>query len=286
MSISAEEVFVIDFDDRYKLAYQGKGKLRNSVTVRGNVVGKTAEFNKYGQGIMTEFNRGNDVVAVNADQSKVTATIVDYVYSEYVFITDVNKMIADEKQAIAESAGMATGRREDQLIIDAITTAIAVGTFPSAQKINYNTGANQAKMSVTALRAVMKIMDDNEVEENDRYALLAPQQIADLLAVTEVTSSDYNVVKTLVSGQVNSFLGFTFFKMGTRTEGGVPVPFTSNYNAYFWQKRSIGLAIGQDKMTEINYVPEKLAYLFSCVYCAGAVVIDTAGVVSYQTGTA
>ena len=152
MSISAEEVFVIDFDDRYKLAYQGKGKLRNTVTVRGNVVGKTAEFNKYGQGIMTEFNRGNDVVAVNADQSKVTATIVDYVYSEYVFITDVNKMIADEKQAIAESAGMATGRREDQLIIDAITTAIADASFPAGQKINQNTGANQVKMSVTALK--------------------------------------------------------------------------------------------------------------------------------------
>jgi hypothetical protein len=60
----------------------------------------------------------------------------------------------------------------------------------------------------------MKLFDDNEVDENDRFALLAPQQLSDLLAVEEVTSSDYNAVKTLVAGQIDTFLGFKFIKMG------------------------------------------------------------------------
>jgi len=44
MAIPVENVFTIDFDDRYKLAYQGSGKLRNTVRTKTNVVGATKQF--------------------------------------------------------------------------------------------------------------------------------------------------------------------------------------------------------------------------------------------------
>jgi hypothetical protein len=36
------------------------------------------------------------------------------------------------------------------------------------------------------------------------------QQVQDLLRTTEVTSEDFNSIKALVSGQVDTFLGFKF----------------------------------------------------------------------------
>jgi hypothetical protein len=39
---------------------------------------------------------------------------------------------------------------------------------------------------------------------------VSPKQITDLLGTTEVTSSDFNTVKALANGEVNSFLGFNF----------------------------------------------------------------------------
>jgi hypothetical protein len=286
MAIPVENVFTIDFDDRYKLAYQGSGKLRNTVRTKTNVVGATKQFNKYGEGIMTEYNRGNDVVAVNADQSKVTATLVDYNYSEYVFMMDINKLEADEKQAIAESAGKATGRREDQIIINALTTVLASG-LASDHKVNV-AAADQVPMSVDILRDIQQIFDDAEVDETDRCIVLAPQQINDLLGETEVTSSDYNTVKTLVNGEIDTFLSFKFIKIGTRTEGGLPSATYTNVNrtGFAYHKQALGLAIGQDKKSMVDWIAEKIGWLCTTIYSAGAVAIDVDGIVAVQSGAA
>jgi hypothetical protein len=143
-------------------------------------------------------------------------------------------------------------------------------------------------MSVTNLRAIKKLLDDNNVPSMDRFAVVAPQIISDLLGSTSVTSSDYNVVKTLVDGQVDSFMGFKFKVVGDRDEGGMPSVLYSttkvNYMSYFYHKKAVGLAIGLDKQTGVDYVAEKGGWLFTAWYCAGAVAIDFYGIVVIQTG--
>jgi hypothetical protein len=40
-----------------------------------------------------------------------------------------------------------------------------------------------------------------------RYFLCGPNQISNLLGTTQITSSDFNTVKALAQGQLDSFLG-------------------------------------------------------------------------------
>lgn len=289
MGLPASEVFVTSFDTMYKMAHQEKGELRKTVRVKSNVVGSSHEFFISGKGVMTELVRGNPVVAVNADRSKRTATITDYQYAEFSYVADINKLSVDDKTDLVENAGLATGRREDQIIINAINARVADGGFPATNAIDIASGTNKTPMTIAKLRAIRTLFNKVGVPKNERWALMHPQQTSDLLGTTEVTSSDYNTVKTLVNGEVDSFMGFKFVEIGDRDEGGLTnytISSAENYVALFYSAKSVGLAIGQDKMVKISYENLYTAYLINCTYSAGACVIDDTGVVAIQTGTA
>lgn len=289
MGLPASEVFVTSFDTMYKMAYQEKGELRKTVRVKSNVIGSSHEFFISGKGVMTELVRGNPVVAVNADRSKRTATIADYQYAEFSYVADINKLSVDDKQDLVENAGLATGRKEDQIIINAINTRIAEGDFPTANALNIADDTNATPMTVAKLRSIRTLFNKAGVPKGERFAIVHPQQTGDLLGTTEVTSSDYNTVKTLVNGDVDTFLGFKFIEIGDRDEGGLTnytISTEENYVALFYHSKAIGLAIGQDKMVKISYENLYTAYLINCTYSAGACVIDDNGLVAIQTGTA
>jgi hypothetical protein len=100
----------------------------------------------------------------------------------------------------------------------------------------------------------------------------------DLLANSEVTSSDYNSIKALVNGEIDTWLGFKWKMIGDRDEGGLPLSSTTR-TCIAYHKASTGLAIGIDRSSSIDWVPEKRAWLASVDLKAGACVIDPKGIV-------
>lgn len=71
-------------------------------------------------------------------------------------------------------------------------------------------------MTIAKLLQAKFILDNNDVDPSlKRYFVCGPKQIQDLLNTTEVKSSDFNTVKALAQGDLNTFLGFEFI-MSTR----------------------------------------------------------------------
>ena len=52
----------------------------------------------------------------------------------------------------------------------------------------------------------------NEGGVSDLFIVCTADQIENLLATTEVQSSDYNMIRALVEGQVHHFMGFNFIQ--------------------------------------------------------------------------
>jgi hypothetical protein len=100
-----------------------------------------------------------------------------------------------------------------------------------------------------------------------------------LLSETAVTSSDFNTVKALVQGEINTFLGFTFHVLGDRSEGGLIKDGSNDRTCFAFHGDAVGLAEGIAPKTEINYVPEKTSFLIASMFSAGAVAIDDEGIV-------
>ena len=114
----------------------------------------------------------------------------------------------------------AIARRMDQLCIDALNAAASPSTVATT------VGGSGSIMNVEKLRAAAKALNEKNVPAEGRHLLMHSSQLDALLGETEVTSSDFAVVKALTRGEVNSFMGFNIITMGDRDGSGVPKPST------------------------------------------------------------
>lgn len=273
MSVSLSNAFVTLFDAEVKQSYQGKAMLVGAVRQRRGVEGSTVKFPKVGKGVATPRISQTDVTPLNVGFSNVTCTLGDWNAAEYSDIFSQAKVNFDERSELVQVLGNAIGRRQDQLILDALTAA------STSYTVSNDIGGADTNMNVAKLREAKKLLDKNNVPPEGRHIILHAAGLASLLSETAVTSSDFNTVKALVAGEINTFLGFTFHILGDRSEGGLAIDGSSDRTCFAFHKDAIGYAEGIAPRTEINYIPEKTSFLVNAVFSAGAVAIDNEGIV-------
>lgn len=272
---------VQEFDSEVKHAYQGKGKLRNTVSVRTGVTGDAYKFAATGKGLANQKATQADVTPMDIEYSRPTAILENWNAPEYTDIFDQATVNFDEKSELAETIADAITRREDQLIIDAMDA----GTYSATPGLDKDIGllidltATNA-LTVAALRqASTKGLTKRGVTGSDRSIALTADSLDQLLATTQTTSSDFNTVKALVNGEIDTFLGFKFMVIETREEGGLPGDETTAVTSFCYHKKAVGYAVGLDMKTTIDWVAQKTSWLANGILKAGAVIRENAGVV-------
>jgi len=275
MSIQLSQIAQIEFDEQIKAAYQNAGILRPHVRVRTGVVGNTCEFRRYARGMATPRVPQTDVVPMNTAYAKRQAVLTDWNAAEYTDVFDQATTNVDEKAIVAANIANAIGRREDQMILDALDAA-----NPTAN-IDTNVGGANSGMNLAKLRRAKRFLDDRAVPNGMRCLVHSAEALEQLLSLPEVTSSDYNTIKALVNGELNTYMGFTLAMMEARDEGGLPKTGTLR-TAFAFDKMAVGLAIGIDYRNEVYYIPEKTSWLANGLFKAGAVAIDELGIVEIQ----
>jgi hypothetical protein len=272
--MSLSNAFVTLFDAEVKQAYQGKAMLVGAVRQRRGVEGSTVKFPKVGRGVATPRIGQTDVTPLNVGFSNVTLNLEDWIAAEYSDIFSQQKVNFDERSELVQVLGNAIGRRQDQLVLNALAasgTSLAVGN---------DVGGTDTNLNVAKLRQAKGLMDKNNVPPTDRHIVLHSNGLQSLLSETAVTSSDFNTVKALVSGELNTFLGFQFHVLGDRTEGGLAIDGSLDRTCFAFHKDAIGYGEGIAPKTEINYIPEKTSFLVASMFSAGATTIDAEGIVS------
>lgn len=290
MSQFINNIAVTQFDTMTKHDYQSEGSLRGTFRIRNVEKGEKATFNRMGKGQANQRTApSSDVIAMNVDHNKVEVTLQDWEASEYTDIFKQKEVLPDEVSELSKTIKGAIGRRRDQLCIN----ALAAGTYDNADGnggiVLTSIGGASSGMNIDKLLAIKEWFDDNEVPDEDRHIAMNANGFKSLLNETQVTSSDYNTVQALVRGQVNTFLGFTFHKVGKRAEGGLPHGGAGTYpttgdvvDAFAWHKDAVGEAVGMEMSTSVDWVPQKKSYLSSGDFKGNAVIIDPTGTVKVQ----
>ena len=272
MTVSISNAFVATFDAEVKQAYQGAAKLFGTIRTKTGVVGSTHRFPKLGKGLAQPRIPQTDVVPMNVQHSNVTATLEDWSAPEYSDIYDLQKINFDERKELKMAIASAMGRRNDQLIIDALDAGA------SATQVDDNVGGTNSGVNTAKLRRAKRLMDAAGVPATDRTFVHSAVGLEQLLGETDATSSDFNSIKALVNGELDTWLGFKFVMIEDRDEGGLDL--TANIRKNFaYHKQALGLAVGIDMRTEMNYVPEKTSWLVNGMFSAGSVGIDAAGII-------
>ena len=271
MAVAISNAFVQMFDAEVKQAYQGSRALAGLTRERTNVEGNQVKFPKIGKGTATVRVPQTDVTPLNVSYSQVTASMSDYIAAEYSDIFNQQKVNFDERRELVQVVGTSIGRRMDQLVIDALNASATTLTVATT------VGGAGTNLNIEKLIETKKLMDANNVPSEGRTMVIHANSLAGLLGETEIQSIDFNTVRSLVSGEIDTFMGFKFVTLGDRDEGGLPIP--STRTCFAFHRDAVGMGIGMNQRSEINYVPEKTSFLVSSMFSAGAVAIDDEGIV-------
>ena len=161
MANTIDTAFIRQFETEVHLAYQRMGsKLRNTVRTVSNVNGSTVRFQKIGTGSASTKSRNGMVTPMELAHTTVDVTLSDYYAAEYIDKLDELKTNIDERQAVAQSAAAALGRKTDELLI----TAMDAGA--NATQI-HDTGSALEKADLLSLFETMgaTVIDDNGIYE-------------------------------------------------------------------------------------------------------------------------
>ena len=261
MSNQITTSFVEQYSSNVTMLSQQMGsKLRGSVDVE-NVTGKNAFFDQVGvTAAVLRTSRHGDTPQIDTPHSRRRLSLADYEWADLVDDMDKVRMLVDPTSSYAKAAAAAMNRSIDDVIIASMNataqTGVSGGTgvaLPSTQK---TATSNQSDgLTIAKLLSAKKILDNNDVDPSlKRYIVCGPQQISDLLGTTSVTSADFNTVRALSTGEVNSFLGFEFI-MSTRLK--FDASNTDDRLVFAYTEDAIKLGIGQDVKANITERADK-----------------------------
>jgi hypothetical protein len=273
MSQQVTEAFVQQFNSNVMHLSQQKGSRLQPAVRNETQKAQSDFFDRIGLvAAVKKSGRHSSTPQLDTPHSRRMVTMDDYEWADLVDDQDKIRMLIDPTSEYALAASYAFGRSKDDVIIASAVSAAYGGqdgktivTHPNSQKYAANDGTNFTNLNVKTLRRIKAMMDAQEVEGN-RYFVFSSLQAESLLAETQVTSSDYNSVKALVQGEVNTFLGFNFIRserlltvgagvVASPTTGAVGSgsSVTGARSCFAWAEKGLLMSTGEDvtsRMTE------------------------------------
>jgi len=270
MTATIDQAFVKQFEAEVHMAYQRMGsKLKSMVRNVNGVKGNTVQFQKVAKGSASTKARHAEVVAMNSVHSNVTATLSDFYAADYVDKLDELKVNIDERNIVAQNAAYALGRKTDSIITD---------TFDAgATALANNSAGTTTGMNLDKAQNVFEIFGNNDVpDDGQRYWVVGPKQWSDLLDIDQFSRAEYIGEADLpYKGGMTAKRWLSFMWMGF---SGLPTSGSTDRHTMAFHKSSLGMGVGSDVRTEVNYIPEKVAHLTTSYMSMGAVLIDGDGV--------
>lgn len=173
----------------------------------------------------------------------------DYSDGDFIDPQDAIRISGNPESAYVQTRVMALGRAMDDAIIAAASGTAYEGetggtstALPSGQTIVHGS----VGMTIAKLITTKQLLDEAEATDEPRYIAMTAEQIGDLLGTTQVTSSDYNTVKALAAGDIDTFMGFNFIRLERLAKA------STTRTCLAWCRSGIKLATGIDIKTEIG----------------------------------
>ena len=276
MSTQITTAFVNQYRANVEHLLQQKGsKLRPFVRVES----QKAEFEYYDRigsvDAVEVTSRHSDTPLISTPHDRRQVSLRDFDWADMVDRTDRIRLLIDPASPYAQNAAWALGRKMDDIILESAFGTAKTGKTGSGSQafdvasqiaVNYveSGGATNSGLTIGKLREAKRLLDSNETDPSDpRFCIVTAKQVNDLLQTTEVTSSDYNAIKALVQGEINTFMGFNF----VRTER-VDTDSNSYRRVVAYAKSGLLMAVGADINVDIG--PRRDKRNSTQVYCSAS----------------
>lgn len=283
MSSQVTESFVQQFSANvFHLSQQKGSRLRPFVRSESQR-GSDAFYDRIGAvTAVLKAGRHSDTPQLDTPHSRRKVSLADYEWADLIDDQDKIRMLIDPESAYAQAAMWAMGRAMDDVLIKAalgtaysgVAGATAV-PMPASQFIGAVASNAVSNLNVATLIKVKSLFGQNDVDESiPLHIAVSQKQIDALLGETQVTSADYNTIKALVKGEVDTFMGFKFHRLQRiqtagadgfvatiNTSTGAVTLSTGNGNntrrCFAWAEDGLLLSVGEDITGKISERDDK-----------------------------
>ena len=261
-----DTAFVKQYSDNITLlAQQMEPRIRPAAMVDMNFKGEEKYYDQYGTDDMIELtSRYQDTPIQSPNHQRRRVTPRFFVSNTLEDPQDALAMLVDPKSAYLQAKAASAARKQDDVAIAALGGTAYYGkvggsSITLAAYVGYNGSAgtqiiasSSTGMTKSKIIKAKVILDSGEVEKADRFMLHSASQLGDLLSQTEVTSADYNIVKALVEGDVNTWIGFRFIHTERLAVNG-----SSERLCYAFQRKGLQMAYQKDVEARVDQRPDK-----------------------------
>jgi len=222
MSYQIPSSFVKQFSSNiYHLSQQKESRLMPVIQRKESIQGEEKYFDRIGTvEVMEKVGRHSNTTFADTPYSRRRISMRDYFWADLVDKEDKLRIIHNPESEYSKAAQASMGRKMDDIMIAAILGTVYTGkngatpiSLPDSQKYGSINGSGFSELNVETLRQLKFKFDSEEVDEMNRIIVCGASEIRAMLRETEITNADYNSVKALVSGEVDSFMGFKFIRI-------------------------------------------------------------------------
>jgi len=255
--------FVKQFGSNLDFLVQQKGSLLRNAVRMETVTGEEAYFDQLGStAAQKKTGRNTDTPLVKSDHRRRRVSMYDYEWADLIDKEDKLKMLIDPQSDYATNAAWALGRSIDDAIIECFSNTAyagkAGGTATPFTAANIVSGG-ATRMTLQKLLDAKAILDGADCDPNEeRYIAVTSTQLTDLLNISEIKDADYNTVRALVRGEVDTFLGFKFIVCNRVSFPYGLTSVAANFRSCpAWVKSGVVLALAKDITTRIDQRADK-----------------------------
>lgn len=266
----------VSFVDQFKanillLSQQKPPRLRMTCRME-DVTGDTMYVERIGpKDAQLRGARHGETPISDADHSRRKLSMADYVVpADIIDKPDKLKMLIDPQGVYVQNQTFSLNRQIDDVIITALGGPAYSGHTGATTVNNYDVGecrliesdgtiatagsdwsdTTETALTITKLLTCKQVLDDAEIDEDrQRFFVTNPFNLNQLMNTTEVKSSDYNIVKALAQGKVDTFMGFKFLKSTRLSADDTD---TGATKSYAFAQDAIVLAIAEEPTVSIS----------------------------------
>jgi len=283
MSTQITTAFTKHYSDNVSLLVQQQGsRLRNACRLETGKRGEEVFMERIGSTdaqVVTSRHADSPLIDTPHDRRRVVPTSYDW--GDMVDDADKVRMLIDPTSPYAVNAAYAMGRAIDSKVITEALGTASTGktgsgsqTLPSSQKVavdfhTYDGATGDVGLSVGKLLEARRILGAGEADDYDMggrpnlFLVANSLQLAKLLADSSfasasaaggvsAASADYNSVRALVSGEINTFMGFQFIRSELITTDS-----NSDHQVIAFHRDGLGLCIWDDIRARITERADK-----------------------------
>lgn len=228
------------------LARQEKSLLYDRVYVKPDITGKCFYQDQIGKWEMSAKTTVNPDTPQN--DPNLSRTRIDIATYNDARMLDRSLKLQEFSDPMSETSyciSSAVGIQIDKLIYDALggtafrgETGSTSVTFPAGKTVavDFQSSGTNTGLTTTKVRRAAQMLNAQGVPTYDRTFVCSARGLEQMLGTTVVTNSDYNSIKALVKGELDTWMGFKWVVL---PDGIINVDNTHIADYYAFQKTGI-----------------------------------------------